>query len=55
VSIHLNIPHHWKPEGLAQFVALSKETNRPISQRIWEAARELAVIPQADHDNVQRK
>jgi len=32
VSIHLNILHRWKPEGLAQFVALSKETNRPINQ-----------------------
>jgi hypothetical protein len=51
VSIHPNIPHPWKPEGLGQIAALSKETNRPMSQRILEAAQELAVISQTDHEN----
>ena len=34
----MNILHSWKPEQPWGIVALSKETNKPISQRIKEAA-----------------
>jgi hypothetical protein len=50
MSIHPNIPHPWKPEGLGQIVALSKETNRSISRWILEAAQPLGARSQALSD-----
>jgi len=53
MNLILDISHDLKPEELAKFVILSQETNKPISQLILEAARELAAHPQADHDNAK--
>ena len=50
MSIHPNIPQPWKPEGLGQIVALSKETNRSISRWILEAAQPLGARSQALSD-----
>lgn len=42
MKLPLNILHDLKPEELSKIVAVSKETNKPVSQLILEAARELA-------------
>lgn len=46
MKLNLNISHDLKAEELHKIVALSKETNKPVSQLILEAARDLATPPQ---------
>jgi len=46
MKLNLNISHDLKAEELHKIVSLSKETNKPISQLILEAARDLATPPQ---------
>ena len=50
MNLNLNIPHDLKPEELSKIVALSKETNKPISQLVLEAARQLAASAQTLND-----
>jgi hypothetical protein len=50
MKLNLNISHDLKAEELHKIVALSKETNKPVSQLILEAARDLATPPQPVRD-----
>jgi hypothetical protein len=53
MKLNLNIAHDLKAEELSKIVDLSKKTDKPISQLILEAARELAADSQADRDNAK--
>jgi hypothetical protein len=46
VNSYLNIPHHWKPKGLGQIVALSEETTSRSTNGSWAGFMAKLILPE---------